>query len=450
MSRIDQSRRRFLRAVGFGAGAQVLLPVATLLHSRAYGAEIPSTKKVVFISLGGGLPDAHLGVSLRKSETDWGYHEALEPLSPWRSKTAILRGLHMRINGSQHSAGVGLLSCTQPLDGNAQDGCSPGGPSIDQVLGAKLSAGATLPTLLFGIDSDATRFVHQSLFASAKNQPTPYPVRATTLFERLFPDSSAAQSSSADSKRVLTRLRADISRLRARLAGEERAKLDQYLSSIDAFDRRSAGGSICASTALGVPEARGVVAELPSMLDMAVTALRCGMTNVVGCAIGGGNSHSHYPALVGPHLGTRFEAQGYIGVHGHDAPDMYFDGRTLAWRWVSLQVANFLRHLEAPTPDGRRLIDDTTVVLFSDSGPDHHNGNSYRFVVIGDGGGGLRTGGRFLNFVEDVYWEPLKAGSASVNSFMTTLANGVGVPLQTFGDVLERGRSSAPLEQLLA
>lgn len=445
MSRIDQSRRRFLRAVGLGAGARVLAPIATLLHSRAFG-QAPSTKKVVFISLGAGLPDLQLGTALRTSETQWSYHEALAPLAPWKAKTAIVTGLGFEIPGMQHSAGYGLLAATR-TQGVAQDLGAPTAATIDQLLGAKLSSTATIPTLLFGIDREQSRHVHQSLFAAGPNQPVPYPVRASVLFERLFPNSAGAQSSTADSARVMSRLRNDITRLKTKLAGEERVKLDRYLEALDSYDRRRAT-STCSTSMASAGTERGVVAELPAMFDMAATALQCGMTNVVGCAIGGGNSHYHFPLFVGPHRGTRFEDRGYVADFGHDAYADYSDGRTIVWRWLSEQIAIFLRRLEAPSPDGHRLIDSTTVVLFSDSGPDHHNGNSWRFVVIGDAAGGLKTGGRFLTYPPDTSWTAVAPGSRTVNSFLSALSTGLGVPLSSFGTVLP-GRSSAPLADLL-
>jgi len=443
MKRVDASRRRFLGALGLGLGSRVLLPVATLLHDKAWGS-VPPQKRVVFISLGAGLPDTQLGTPSRSSETQWNYHPALAPLAPWRSKTVIVSGLGLPIPGAQHTYGMGLLSCSAPRGG--AEG-SPTAATLDQVLGARLSVHGSMPALLFGIDQSPTRLLHTSLFASGPNQAIPYPVRENVLFERVFPNSASAKVTNQETGRVLERLRFDIGKLRGQLAGEERRGLDQYLGSLDAFDRRRADSSCTTTRTIGT--ARGVVPELPRMLDLAVEALRCGVTNVVGCAIGGGNSHWSFPAFVGPHLGTRFEAQGFVSDHGHDPGGAYEAARDVVWRWVSEQVATFLRALEAPGPDGRRLMDDTVVVLFSDSGSDHHGGD-LRFVVIGDAGGGLRTGGRFLTYAGDIPWEPVKPGSATVNSFFTALATGVGVPLGGFGTALVPGRSASPLQTLLA
>lgn len=444
MSAFDDSRRRFLRTLGLGLGARVLAPLAATLHGQAWGQTL-TKKKVVFIGLGAGLPDLQLGLGTRTSDTQWDYHEALAALAPWKQKTAILTGLNLRIPGMQHSGGYGVLSCLPTLGGADAEG-GPGGATIDQLLGQALGDGTTFNTLLFGIDQDESKVVHQSLFAAGMNQPVPYPARASALFERLFPNAANNPAAAAGDRRVLARLGADVRRVRQRLAGEERAKLDAYLASIEAFERRRSGQSCLAP---GAPSSeRGAVAELPAMLDMAALALRCGLTNVVGCAVGGGNSHSHFPRLKGLHLGTRFEAQGFVGNHGHDSADAYRDARTIAWRWLSGLVADFLRKLEVPLPDGRRLIDETVVVLFSDSGPDHHNGNSWRFVVIGDAGGALRTQGRFLVFPEDVYWEPVKPLNRTVNSLYTALCSALGLPLGSLGEFTP-GRSSAPLPELL-
>ena len=186
------------------------------------------------------------------------------------------------------------------------------------------------------------------------------------------------------------------------------------------------------------------------MLDLAAVALRCGMTRVVGCSLGGGNSHFHFPGLVGPHVGTMFEAQGFVGEHGHDGDEKYLAGRTISWKWLSTQVAQFLRQLETPGLSGRPLMDDTIVVLFSDSGHAHHNleNSNWRFVVIAGKNVPLRTGGRMLSFGWDVPWEPLNGQSRSVASLYCSLATAAGVPLSAFAGDGGGARTNGPLTAL--
>lgn len=453
------SRRRFLSSLGLGAASPVLLPLATQLSLNAWGQTAPSAKNVVFISMSGGLPDLQLGWPSRRpmgtndarratAFTDWDYHAALAALAPWRERTVILRNLTLSLGAMQHSGGYGLLAARGLGDGETALGNTPAGQTIDQVLADRLGAETPFRSLLFGVDQDRRKVMHESLFARAAGQPLSHPVQASRLFEALFPVASANRDKAALDRRVMARVSADVNRLRAKLAGPERRQLDGYLEGLDAFDRRRSGAACLAPSA---PSAeRGAVKEVPVMLDLAATALKCGMTKVVGCSVGGGNSHFHFPGLVGPHVGTMFEAQGFVGEHGHDGAEKYTAGRTIAWNWLSTEVAKFLRALEAPGLSGRPIIDDSIVVLFSDSGHDHHNleNSNWRFIVIAGKDVPLRTGGRMLSFAWDVPWERLNAESRSVASFYCSLASAAGVPLTSFAPDGGGARTNGVLPEL--
>lgn len=448
MSDFELSRRRFLSSLGLGVGSVVLSPLASRLYGEAW-AQTPRRKRVVFISLGNGLPDLQLGWPTRTSEREWALHEALAPLAPWQQRMVVLRDLSLSLGAMQHSGGYGVLTGLGSGDGERVEGNGPAGTSIDQVLAAHLGADTPFRSVLCGVHGDPARVMHQNLFAAGPGQPVSFPVTAARLFDTLFPAAAGSQAKQQGDRRVLARMKDDVTRLRARLAGSERARLDASLASLEEFDRRRSTSACLAPGAH--PAARGAVAELPAMLDMASVALRCGMTNVVGVAVGGGNAHYHWAKLVGPHVGTRFETQGFVGEHGHDGPDVYSDARTVSWRWLSSEVATFLRSLEQLGPDGRPFLDDTVVVLFSDGGHAHHNLENWnwRFLVIGNAGGTLKTDGRFLSYPRDVPWQTLKPGTASVASLWCSLAHAVGLPLDTFA-AGGGARTNGPLTELMA
>lgn len=444
MSMFRSSRRRFLRSLGLGLGGAVLGPLAADLHRAAYGAEPERKKKVVFISISDGLPDLQLGFPTRTDERNWQLHSALAPLQPWRDRMTIVRNLSLGMPAMQHSGGYGLMAAIGAGDGETPAGNTPGGVSIDQYLAQHISADTPVRSLLFGVDQDPNKVIHQSIFASGPDQPVPYPVRASKLFETMFPAAAEGQALVAADRRVMARIHRDVARLQSRLAAEERARLGTYLESLEAFDRRRASTACLAPAAPMV--SRGAVPEIPVMLDLAATALACGMTRVVACAVGAGNSHFHFPGLVGPHIGTRFEEQGFVGEHGHDGEDVYSDARTASWGWLSSEVATFLRRLES---SGQ--LEDTVVVLFSDSAHAHHNleAGNWRFILIGNAGGTIRADGRFLSFDGDVSWEPLRPTSRSVPSLWCTLAHALGAPVDVFGPG-GGARTQGPLAEVLA
>ena len=346
---MSMSRRRFLSSLGLTAAGRVLAPFVTQLASNVWGAEPPAGKNLVLLAFGGGLPDKQLGWDSRPPSplnpgrnfietTEWSYHAALEPLAPWRSQTAIIRNLSLGLSDYQHSGGYGVLACGGYGDSERPEGHLPAAVTFDQLVAERLGLTTPLRSLLFGIDGDTKRVTNEMLFARAADQPISYPVQASRLFELMFADANPTRR--AIERRVLARVNTDVNNLRQRLAASERVQLDNYLASLEAFDRRRSGAECLAPNA--PTSERGAVKEFPVMLDMAATALRCGLTRVVGGVVGGGNTHYHFAPLIGPHVGTQFEAQGFVGEHGHDGPEVYDAARTIGWRWFSSEVARFL------------------------------------------------------------------------------------------------------------
>ena len=240
------SRRQFLRSLGISAASPFVTPLGLSLARSAWGAPAVNTSKnVVFISLGGGLPDLQLGWPSRQpaaandggkaiSFTQWSYHEALAPLEPWRANTVIVRNLSLGLGAMQHSGGYGLLAGGGLGDGETPVGNEPWGQTIDQLLAGHLGDDVPFRSLLFGIEQDAKKTMHQSLFARGPGQPVSYPVQASRLFDTLFPAASADRQHAAVDRRVLVRTSAELERVRRALVGNERAQLDGYLASLEA------------------------------------------------------------------------------------------------------------------------------------------------------------------------------------------------------------------------
>jgi hypothetical protein len=89
-------------------------------------------------------------------------------------------------------------------------------------------------------------------------------------------------------RRVLDFVLDDVKRLQGRLAGFERQKLDEYLTSIDIAQKRAIEAASFTPAAGCAPKTPG---ELPSdpppedvfaaQMDLGLTALTCGLTNVL-------------------------------------------------------------------------------------------------------------------------------------------------------------------------
>jgi hypothetical protein len=75
------------------------------------------------------------------------------------------------------------------------------------------------------------------------------------------------------------------------------------------------------------------------------------------------------------------------------------------------------------------MMDNTIVVYLSDSAEGHHPGcKEWPFVLIGDLGGRLKLGNRYLRYP----WYGLD-GHRTIASLYTSLLHAVGDPVDTFG-----------------
>jgi hypothetical protein len=122
------TRRSLFKGITLGAGATLLSPILTQLAAHAAGDNKQAIRKrVVFVVQSNGLNPNHLvpvGVKRRpdgrkerptndKLEelalNDKELHPALQPLSPFKDRMALVQGLSGRIAISDHSANHGAL-----------------------------------------------------------------------------------------------------------------------------------------------------------------------------------------------------------------------------------------------------------------------------------------------------------------------------------------------------
>ena len=110
-------------------------------------------------------------------------------------------------------------------------------------------------------------------------------------------------------------------------------------------------------------------------------------------------------------------------------------------------IAGLAKKLQAvPEGDGN-MLDNTLIVLLSDSGQQHHaNYQSFPMVLLGNLGGKLKTG-RYLHYPS--YGQ---TGNRTIGSFYTTLLHTAGIPRDGFGQIdlqLPQDEQKEPLAELL-
>jgi len=182
------------------------------------------------------------------------------------------------------------------------------------------------------------------------------------------------------------------------------------------------------------------------MCDMAVAALISGLTNAVTIASGSGGQHIN---LVFSELGITTNKHEL----GHDNPNS--DGTPARQCLDVIQafhtdlMVRMLKKLEAvPEGDGT-MLDNTLVLYMSDCADAHHpHFMQWPLVLIGNLGGRLKAGGRYLGYPQ--YGEK---GHCTIGDLYLAMLHAAGVERKTFGaedtSLRASGYQHAPLTQLI-
>jgi hypothetical protein len=221
--------------------------------------------------------------------------------------------------------------------------------------------------------------------------------------------------------------------LSARLGGDDKARLDQHLTSIRELERQimtppittpPPAGSGCAqpaSPAMNLPADQRAYANL----SLLATALSCGLTRYASFAMANGfytNPLPGFPKVT--------EYHNYVHQNTGATDD---DVALLIPYWVD-KFAFFLNLLKKAGDDGTSTVLDNSIIFFSS---EMATGEHYRYampvVVAGKAGGALKTG-RHLSYPD-----------VAIARLLLTLVQLAGVNATTFG---EDGKS--PLPELLS
>jgi hypothetical protein len=309
-------------------------------------------------------------------------------------------------------------------------------PSIDHLLTANSAFIGDTPVryLQVAADSRTDDFFTSVLTYAGRATPLPPEPRPLVVYTRLFgtlmdggnTPTNAQQLARAIKRKqsVLDYSKGSLSRLTQRL-GSDHALLDQHLAAVREVENLLSHTLSCSSSrALG--ESVSVVdpnqpdaqhAQLGrAHLNIVRTAFQCDLTRVAtfGWAVG-----PAYVNLSGLVMDTENVGYHYLTHNGRNREH----DEILINRWYSEQIAAFLISMrDTPDFDGRSLLDNTLVVVWSEMCKSSHTFENVPIQLFGRAGGRLE-GGRLLNF-----------GGRSSNDLWLTIANALGVPMASFGD----------------
>jgi hypothetical protein len=460
------SRRNFLR----GAGAIAALPFLESLPGAAAWAASTGAAP--------GRPPLRMGIFTTTGGTvveSWKLKEAgalpaklpsiLRSLEFAKDDLLLLTGLTHEgkgeaVNGHEHCASLHLTGAPQV---KKVGGRIHAGVSVDQVAAAGQET--FLPSLEMGLSNQETQYSFRS---STEN--VPYECNPRLVFERMFrgrkpivPNWSrranavqqqvqtSAKSDSYD-RSVVDLLLADAKDLNGKLGSSDKRRLDEYLTSVRAIekriDRQDARQAIEAQDALNPgpskiefddhllpPEGKSIweiktpVEKDPDrhaeyiklMADLMVLAFQTDTTRVATLAVGSDSAWFPGVVTVGyERYCHTLEHQGNSGGPTNSDPIAREACRQIHAFYTGL-FAEMVRKMKSIDEGGSSLLDNTMLLYTSYMANGNHERSDYPVLLVGKAGGTLKTG-RQIDFKKDtpksnLFLEMLDRMNVKVDSF---------------------------------
>ena len=426
--RYPLSRRAFLRGVGVTM-ALPWLESQSVWGDVAPGAASQPPVRLAVLFSGNGYHSREWWAKGEGKSMELG--KVLEPLRRFREKMNFIRGLYNAeaLIGGIHSCQTGNLLTGAHL---APGGEVHSGVSMDQVVANRLGNQTKVASLVLGCEQSIAA-VHKNysmiysshISWSSATTPTPLELYPSLAFDRLFRD----EVGRAD-KSVLDSVRDEATGLRSKISQSDQRRLDEYLSSVREVeqridqagkDRRLQGWRPTLTKpdrprpADGVPQ--DIDQHMRLMCDILVLAFRTDTTRV--CTLKLNNDHS---SLRFPHMKIDYMIH-HLLSHTDGADWLKVN------QFFTQQLAYIADRLDKVQEGERTLLDNSMILFCSSMMTGNHNNDQLPVVMLGRGGGQIKTG-RVLDYIN----KP----NRKLCSLYLSLMDKMGVRLDTFGDSKER------------
>jgi len=435
------TRRNILHGLAAGVGSTFLPNFASAATpSRNSGGP----KRVIFFMQNQGFdPKTCIPAGMKNSGSLAGITlpEPIQALEPFKERLHIINGLHGKHTSPSHSAFFGALGGYR-----GSDGVPPSASTIDYEL-SKVLPETLLPHLCIGMDSMENmkgKPTVANLSASGAGQPIFMHSNPNHLYEMLYGGISQGNIRSQHEARsgMFDRIEEMAAARGTTLPTADKQRFSQYVQGFnDINGLRGRLGKVSDHLRKFAPKVddRYTNPEFETdwhdvNLDLGISALKSGITNVL--TIGSGRGE-----IFGAWKGLGVEKQGHNLGH-IDQPDNPI--------WIKIRQYNsrmlvkLMEELES-VPEGSGTMMDNTLIVYTSNNADkqHTNGGNWPVMLLGNCDGIFKSG--CLTQLD---------GKRPINALYSTILQTVGVKSDRF-NMSEKmaakfDSGTGPLKEILA
>ncbi len=479
----NKNRRAFLRAVGAGFATLPFFRLIENSYAQSAGDMLPL--KFIGMYHPHGIAAEHWVMRASDTETNFDLSYANCPLQPFddaatygksfKSKIMVLEGVDLLSSANGHSTAGTILTGSR-IDGSKDQ---PQNSSLDQFLAVEKGLGADtrLGSIALAVGT-SNLTAGECLSFGPGGAPLSKIIDPSEAFKQLFAGFTAGTDPAALAKAerdrvtgqsVIDFVRADVNRLRTRLAPEEQAKLDQHLTALREIEKQfaaPASSAIC--TVPGKPDAT----QFPKLqrynggepyfdaitnahIDLLAQALACDITRFATLYMADLSYDNNPLKLPADNHGGVAHTYAASSVGSNGSP--VGDGTPSTWvplaqfnRYAYSKVARLMQKLDA-----LGVLDSTLIYCSSDMGnPALHSTRNVPTVLAGGLNGKFKMGRRIKLQPDcpstDLWCSENSATFTPVpnSKLLVSIAQAFGVAVNSFGTQPDTKLTTGTLAQL--
>ena len=426
------TRRAMLRGIG------VTMALPWLESIPVWGATTPAAppKRFAVMFMGNGVNGNHWwakgqGVEMKLSQS-------LASLEPVKQKLNVINGLFNKpaVGMGIHPGQTGNLLNGMPLQKGAT---VRAGITVDQVLANRVGQDTAQSSMVLACEQPMTGY-HETNFSMAYSShlswysaesPVPNEIYPSLAFDSLFENRGSLRNQS-----VLDRVKDRAENLSKKVSSTDKAKLDEYLTSVREVERRIDGMRKVKEAADAQAKVKGDAVftmdrpenGLPEdlrehtrlMTDLIAMAFQTDKTRIATLLLCRDLSGMYYPFL------------NVKGDHHSASHDDLSDAYERITRFHLSQFAHLATRLDAMKEGEGTVLDNSCLLFLSNMWAGWKHDNMKLPVVMAGGLGGTLKTGRALDY--------LYAGddNRKLCSLYLSIMDRMGVKLDKFGDAETR------------